>query len=137
VNKLSPKTTAIVDVESSKLSAGKWELHPNDCSQPAGGKVEIAVNGPPEPEFDSFTPTSAAPGQTVTIAGSHLSKVTSVTFGGTAAKLVVGTDNKLTVVVPAGAKSGSIAVFSSGKTKTKEGFKVLLKKSQPKPSKTP
>jgi len=137
INKGSSKTQATLDVDSAKLSAGKWELHPNDCSQPADGKVEIVVSGPPEPQLDSFTPTSAAPGQTVTIAGSHLSKITSVTFGGTAAKPVIINDTKLAVVIPSGAKSGSVGVFSSGKIKTKEGFKVLPKKGQQKPSSKP
>src|SRR5581483_10095403 len=68
-NKGSSKTQATLDVDLEKLSAGKWELHPNDCSQSAGGKVEIVISGLPEPKIDSFTPASAAPGQTVTITG--------------------------------------------------------------------
>lgn len=137
VNNGSSKSQATVDVNSSKLSAGKWELHPNDCSHPAGVKVEMIVNGLPEPQVDSFSPSSAAPGKTVTIAGNHLSKVTSVTFGGVAAKPTIIDDTKLTVVVPPGAKSGSVGVFSAGKTTTKDGFKVLPQKGQPKPSNRP
>jgi hypothetical protein len=137
VNRGSSKTQAALDVDSAKLSAGKWELYSNDRSQPAGGKVEMVVSGLPELQVDSFAPASAAPGQTVTIAGSHLSKVTSVTFGGVATKPTIIDDSKLTVAVPQGAKSGSIGVISSGKTKTKDGFKVLPKKGQPKVSKTP
>ncbi|HXW33657.1 MAG TPA: beta-propeller fold lactonase family protein [Acidimicrobiales bacterium] len=65
-----------------------------------------------------FSPTSGAPGSTVTISGKSLGAVTGVTFGGTevaATNLKIAANGKsLTVTVPDGALSGAIRVTGDG-----------------------
>lgn len=127
VNKGTSKTQVTLDITSSKLSPGKWQIYINDCSEPNNSKKELVVAGAATPQVNSFAPASAGPGQTVTILGSNLSGVEIVAFGGVETKPTTSEDDKLTVVVPTGAKSGSISVTSFGITRAKTGFKVVPK----------
>jgi hypothetical protein len=122
------KVQVTVDIASSKLSAGDWQIHVNDCSDSNDSKQKLVATGvvaaAAAPHIQSFIPASASPGQTVTITGTNLSGVETVTFGGVAAKPATVTDKKITAVVPLGAKSGTIGVTKSGNTSTKPGFKI-------------
>lgn len=72
----------------------------------------------PAPTISSFTPTSAAQGTTVTIAGTNLSGATAVSFGGTAATSInVVSATSITAVVQSGA-TGTVSVTTPGGTGT-------------------
>ena len=71
------------------------------------------------PTITTIAPTSAVVGTVVTITGTDLDKVTTVTFNGIAAKTI--TDNTATtlkVTVPEGASSGKLVVTTFGGTVT-------------------
>lgn len=62
------------------------------------------------PVISNFTPTSGAPGSTVTIFGSGFTNVSTVTFGGSTAAFTFNSDTQITATVPAGASTGAISV---------------------------
>ncbi len=63
------------------------------------------------PSIDSFAPTSASPGGTVTIVGSGLGTAKKVTIGGKRSVVTSETATQIVVVVPARASSGPIVVL--------------------------
>jgi IPT/TIG domain len=81
---------------------------------------------------DSFTPTSASVGQKLTINGKNLADTSKVGFGGVEANPSTKEDTKVSVIVPSGAKSGSITLTTPGGTQSKDGFKIVTP-----PKKTP
>ncbi len=68
------------------------------------------------PRITSYTPTSGAPGTSVTINGCGFTGATAVTFAGTSAAYSVNSDTQITATVPSGAISGKIAVTTPTKT---------------------
>jgi len=64
------------------------------------------------PQVTAVSPASARPGKKLTIKGTNLSEVTGVTIGGISARITKTAPTKVTVVVPAGAHSGVVAVTS-------------------------
>ena len=71
------------------------------------------------PRITSFSPTSAAVGDTVTITGSGFSTTAAnniVYFGGVRATVSSATPTQLVVTVPSGAKDEPITVTANGKT---------------------
>ncbi|MDX6541898.1 MAG: hypothetical protein QOI71_3508, partial [Gaiellales bacterium] len=62
------------------------------------------------PTLASFTPASGWPGSSVTLSGTNLDSVTSVTLGGASASFTVGSATSLTAIVPATATTGAIIV---------------------------
>jgi uncharacterized repeat protein (TIGR03803 family) len=70
------------------------------------------------PQLLSFSPTSGPVGATVTITGMSLTQTAKVTFGGVAATFTVNSDTQVTATVPAGAKTGKIALATAGGTAT-------------------
>jgi uncharacterized repeat protein (TIGR03803 family) len=68
------------------------------------------------PGITSFSPSSGAVGSQVVITGTGLAQTTKVTFGGVAATTFSKTSTKVTVTVPAGAKTGKIVVTTPGGT---------------------
>lgn len=67
------------------------------------------------PQVLSFSPTSGAAGSSVTITGESLTGARAVSFGGVLAKaFIVDSNTQMTATVPAGAKSGVIAVATAG-----------------------
>lgn len=77
------------------------------------------------PKISSFTPTSGAPGTTVTISGCGFTGTTSVTFQGVSASFTVNSDTQITATVPSGATSGKITVTTPTKT-VKSSAKFLV-----------
>jgi hypothetical protein len=74
------------------------------------------------PVINSFTPTTASNGGTVTISGVNFTGATSVTFGGTPAKsFSVTSATQINAVVGAG-KSGSVIVTTPFGSAFKDGF---------------
>jgi uncharacterized repeat protein (TIGR03803 family) len=66
------------------------------------------------PQITSFTPSSGIVGSSVTVNGISLTQATKVTIGGKTASFTVNSDTKVTATVPAGAKTGKIAVTTIG-----------------------
>jgi outer membrane protein assembly factor BamB len=62
------------------------------------------------PTITSFTPTSGAPGTSVTINGCGFTGATAVTFNSVSATFNVNSGTQITATVPTGATSGKIAV---------------------------
>jgi hypothetical protein len=89
-------------------------------------RVGLFKNKTTEPQITSFTPTTAMPGETVTISGVNFSGTTAVSFGGTpAASFTVVNATTITAVIGTGA-SGDIIVSSPSGTSTKSGFTFTL-----------
>ena len=72
----------------------------------------------PVPTITKVAPAKTRQGATVTITGTNLKGTTSVTFHGVPAKFKVVSPAKLTITVPAKAKSGSLTVTNPSGTAT-------------------
>jgi len=72
----------------------------------------------PVPSISKVTPAKTRAGATVTISGTNLRGTTSVTFHGVPAKFKVISPAKLTLTVPAKAKTGSLTVTNPSGTAT-------------------
>jgi uncharacterized repeat protein (TIGR03803 family) len=71
------------------------------------------------PTISGFSPASGPVGTSVVITGHSFTQATSVTFGGVkSASFTVNSDTQITATVPTGAKTGKIAVTTSGGTAT-------------------
>jgi trimeric autotransporter adhesin len=81
-----------------------------------GGGGGGGSSSPPPFSVSSVTPSSALPNGRITIQGTGLSKVTTVTLGGVAASITASTDSSLTVSVPAAPVSGAVSLTGAGYT---------------------
>jgi hypothetical protein len=82
----------------------------------------------PAPTIASFTPTTAAAGETVTITGANFTGATAVSFGGTAAaSFNVASATSITAVLGAGA-TGDVSVTTPAGTGKKAGFTLAAPK---------
>jgi hypothetical protein len=90
-----------------------------------GTKSGFAYTASSMPTIASFSPTSASPEQVVVLNGTNFTGASSVTFGGTAARLFwINSPSKITAVVGTGA-SGNVAVTTPGGTATRAGFSFI------------
>ena len=81
------------------------------------GNLKSKINFRVTPSIKSFTPPSGPVGTPVTITGVSLTQTTRVSFGGVkATTFVVNSDTQVTATVPTGAKTGKIAIATSGGT---------------------
>ena len=80
----------------------------------------------PKPAISSFTPSSVAAMKTITVVGKNFAKIKSVTVDGLKATYKVDSATKLTVTIPAKAKSGLIKVTTAGGT-AKSGHALTIK----------
>jgi uncharacterized repeat protein (TIGR03803 family) len=81
------------------------------------GKLKSSQKFRVTPVILSFNPTSGPVGTSVVITGTSLLQTTKVTFGGVGATtLTVNSDTQVTAIVPAGAKTGKIAITTPGGT---------------------
>jgi large repetitive protein len=81
------------------------------------GNLKSQISFRVTPSLKSFTPPSGAVGTPVIITGVSLTQTSKVTFGGVkATAVVVNLDTQVTANVPAGAKTGKIAITTPGGT---------------------
>lgn len=76
----------------------------------------------PLPTIISFSPASAAAGQTVTILGTYFTGATAVYMGSASVPFTVNHSGKITVVVPTNAASGVIQVVTPNGVAARPGF---------------
>jgi uncharacterized repeat protein (TIGR03803 family) len=82
-----------------------------------GGKLNTKVPFRVRPRIKSFSPKSGPVGEQVKITGVSLSQTTGVSFGAVpATEFKVDSDTEVTATVPAGAKTGTITISTSGGT---------------------
>jgi len=106
--------------ESGGNVVAQLELPAGDPRYHIGGET---------PEVTSVSPTSAKPGKKLTIKGANLSEVTGVTIGGVPANITKAAPTKVSVIVPAGARGGTVVVTSaaglaSGPSVTVSGSRI-------------
>jgi len=111
-------------VRFSPVSAGTKTATVSFANQDADENpfnFTITGTGTASPTITSFTPTSAATGETVTITGTNFTGATAVSFGGTAAtSFIVVNATTITAVVASGT-TGTISVVTSSGTATSLG----------------
>ncbi len=89
----------------------------------AGGSAAFSgFNYIPVPTITSFTPTSAGAGTTITITGTNLSGVLSVTLGGTSVASFTAISSTTLIAVVGTGSSGVVSVTSASGTGTLNGF---------------
>jgi hypothetical protein len=87
--------------------------------------ISVLKNMNKSPSINSFTPMSGTVGTMVTIAGTHFTGSTAVSFGGTpAASFMVVSDTLITAIVASGS-SGSISITTPDGTATLDGFTFI------------
>jgi uncharacterized repeat protein (TIGR03803 family) len=85
----------------------------------ASGSLKSKRNFRVPPTIQSFIPTSGKVGTAVTITGVSLTQTSKLTFGGVkATTFMANSDTQVTADVPAGAKTGKIAITTPGGTAT-------------------
>jgi uncharacterized repeat protein (TIGR03803 family) len=78
------------------------------------------------PTITGFTPSSGTVGTPVTVTGTGLTQAAKITFGGVPAiSFTVSSDTQVNADVPAGAKTGKIAVTTKGGTTTSKTNFIL------------
>ncbi len=70
------------------------------------------------PTITSLSPSSGAPGTSVTVSGTNLTGASAVAFNGTNASYTINSSSQITATVPANATSGPISVTTSAGTAT-------------------
>jgi hypothetical protein len=78
----------------------------------------------PAPAIAKLAPARAKVGRTVTLTGTNFTHTTSVTIQGVPAKFKVVSATKLTLTVPAKAKSGPVTVTNPSGTATSKRLTV-------------
>jgi molybdate transport system substrate-binding protein len=124
-----PKVTysmAIVTKSPNQKAAQAWIAK---VLSPAGQAIFVKDGflplRAPVPTIAKVTPLKGKAGAKVTVAGTNLSGTTSVTIKGVPAKFTVVSKTKLTFVVPAKAKTGTVAVTNPSGTATSAVFRLL------------
>lgn len=79
------------------------------------------------PAVFSFEPSTAEPGQRVTITGNDLSSANLVTFNGAEGEIESSSDNSVVVIVPPNATTGQIEITTTnGVGRFRENFTVFI-----------
>ena len=124
-----PKITysmAIVTKSPNQTAAQAWI---DKVLSPAGQAIFVKDGflplTAPVPTIAKVTPLKGKAGAKVTVTGTNLSGTTSVTIKGVPAKFTVVSKAKLTFVVPAKAKTGTVTVTNPSGTTTSAVFRLL------------
>lgn len=111
------KSIAAANGSSSSFIFTSPGMYTYFCTVHGYAAMHASVNVTPlPPTIKTISPTSGAPGATVTITGSHLGHATAVKFNGTTAHIVSDASRKIVVTVPTGATTGKISVTTAGGT---------------------
>jgi len=111
------KSTEIKTIVPTGATTGKVEV--TTPTKTLKSNVAFRVT----PQIQSFTPTSGPVGTVVTITGVSLTQTKSVAFGGLkATQFTVVSDTEVQATVPTGAKTGHIAITTSGGTAISSGI---------------
>jgi molybdate transport system substrate-binding protein len=123
-----PKITysmAIVTKSPNQAAAQAWM---KKVLSPAGQAIFVKDGflplTAPVPTIARVTPAHARVGAAVTVTGSNFTGTTSVTVQGVPAKFKVKSATRLTLTVPAKAKSGAITVTNPSGTATSKHFTI-------------
>jgi sugar lactone lactonase YvrE len=114
-------------LSSTSISAVVGNGATGDISvKTTGGTASLAgFKFIPSPIITSFSPTSAATGETITVTGSNFSGATSVLLGGTTAQsFAVLSPTSISAIVGNGA-TGDLSVKATGGTASLAGFKFV------------
>ena len=116
----------VAKLESHPSPATRWPALAVDPALPAthavrAGQALFVKDGflpiaAPIPTIAKVLPKSGKPGATIAITGTNLINTTSVTFKGRPAKFKVVSGQRLTVIVPAKAKTGTFTVANPAGT---------------------
>ena len=124
-----PKITysmAIVTKSPNQTAAQAWI---DKVLSPAGQAIFVKDGflplTAPVPTVATVSPLKGKAGAKVTVTGTNLSGTTSVTIKGVPAKFTVVSKAKLTFVVPAKAKTGTVTVTNPSGTATSAVFRLL------------
>jgi IPT/TIG domain len=111
------------------INGGQYELQ-GEWSNADGGCMWNEVPAAP-PSVTNISPTTVSDGTSVTIAGSGLSGVTSVTFNGqAAASFTINSDTQITATAPCGVTAGQVSVSGPNGSASSGGYSVVAP-SQP------
>lgn len=113
-------TQLTVTVPSGASGTGKITVTANGLMATSSADFTVTTEGSTTPTISSFT-ASGAVGSALVITGTNFSTTPAnniVTINGVTALVTAATATQLTVVVPAGATSGAIAVTVNGVTVT-------------------
>ena len=125
VNNVSGTTADTVDARNCYWGTATGPYHPSLNPTGTGNQVSDRVKFIPwtaQPYIFSFAPTVAGNGDTVVITGDKLSGITSVTFGGVAAKSYTIVSDSIIIAIVDTGSSGFVAVTSPGGPASKDGF---------------
>jgi mono/diheme cytochrome c family protein len=115
----SVMTKAAVAQYSTTMVAYKGTLTTAQIADVAAyiySSTHATTTAPAKPIVSSFTPASGKKGTTITVAGKNFVKVTAVKLGPARATFKLVSASKLTLTVPATAKSGRIYVTTAAGT---------------------
>jgi molybdate transport system substrate-binding protein len=123
-----PKITysmCVMTKSANQAAATAWV---NKILSPAGQAIFVKDGflplTSPVPAITKLAPKSASHGATVTITGTNFKGTTSVTFHGVPAKFKVVSATKITLTVPAKAKTGSLSVTNPSGTATWKSYTI-------------
>ena len=123
-----PKITYALAIVTRSPNQAAAQAFINKVLSPAGQAIFVKDGflplTAPVPTITKVAPAHAAPGTTVTLTGTNLTGTTSVTIQGVPAKFKVVSATKLTFVVPAKAKTGTITVTNPSGTAKSASFTV-------------
>ena len=122
--------TASVAVSIAGLAPGTYSGSVRATASGAGNSplsvpVSLTVTPPAGPTITGFTPTSGPAGINVTINGTGFDPEGSVRFNGAFAQFSVPNSTRIDAIVPAGATTGPITVFTgTGTANSPQSFTV-------------
>ena len=118
-------TADTVDARNCYWGTATGPYHPTLNPAGTGNQVSDRVKFIPwtaQPYIFSFAPTVGSNGDTVVIKGDKLLGITSVTFGGVAAKSYTIVSDSIIIAIVDTGSSGFVAVTSPGGPASKDGF---------------
>ncbi|WMN11888.1 BspA family leucine-rich repeat surface protein [Marivirga salinae] len=122
----TPATFTVVSDSEITATVGLGSSGNVEVSTP-GGTVNLSgFTFIPAPVISSFTPVSAAAGETVIIQGTNLTNASAIVIAGVnVTNFAVNTDSQIAAEVPAGGSTSGISVTTPGGTVSSTGFNYV------------